>query len=62
MTTKNVLKRGSPELEDSEKRSVITQFHCTAEDRERMQQAAEKSGKGLSDWLIEVAVRAAKRA
>lgn len=61
MTTKEIYKRGCPELEESEKRSLIAQFRCT-QDGGRMHAAADKSGQMLSDWLRDQAVRAAKRA
>lgn len=61
MTTKKVIKRGRPELEDSEKRSVIVQFRVTPEEREQLEKAADTTDKRLSDWLRDQAVRAAKR-
>lgn len=62
MTNKLGSKRGRPELSDSERRSVVTQFRCTPEERERMERAAKSRGKRLSDWLRELAIRGAKRA
>jgi uncharacterized protein (DUF1778 family) len=61
MTNKNTLKRGRPEMSEEEKRSVITQFRCTSEERELLEKAAEISGKKVSDWLREQAIRAARR-
>lgn len=61
MTIKEISKRGRPELPDSEKRSVITQFRCTPDERERLEQAAKTQGKRLSDWLRDQVVIAAKR-
>jgi hypothetical protein len=62
MTKKESLKRGRPELEDSEKRSLIIQFRCTSEEKQLMEKAAEHNGKRLSDWLRDQAVKTAKRA
>ena len=61
MTIKGSAKRGRPELSDSDKRSVITQFRCTPDERERMEKAADAKGIRLSDWLRDQAIRAAKR-
>jgi len=61
MTNKNSSKRGRPELPDNEKRSVIAQFRCTPDERNRMEKAAEIHGKRISDWLRDQAVRASKR-
>jgi len=61
MTTKKTSKRGRPELEDGEKRSVIVQFRVTPEERESLEKAADTQDKRLSDWLRDQAVRAAKR-
>ena len=52
-------KRGRPTLPSPEKRSVITQFRCTQTEREKLEKAAEKAGKKLSDWLREVAMKKA---
>ena len=62
MINESSSKRGRPELSDGERRSVVTQFRCTPEDRERMERAAKSRGKRLSDWLRELAIRGAKRA
>ena len=61
MTKTKVSKVGRPELEDSEKRSVIVQFRVTAEEKEQLENAASTQEKRLSDWLRDQAVRAAKR-
>jgi hypothetical protein len=57
MTIKKLSKRGRPELSEGQKKSVITQFRCTAEEKARFEQAALMAGKSLSDWLRERAVR-----
>lgn len=58
--TNSSRKRGRPELTNSEKRSVITQFRCTPDERKLMESAAETNGQGLSDWLREQALQAAQ--
>lgn len=56
MTTKPA--RGRPELKASEKRSEITQFRVTPAERKKLENAASKEGKKLSDWLRDVALAA----
>lgn len=49
-------KAGRPELPEKERRSVVTQFRCTAKERDKMEKAASQAGMKLSDWLRNLAL------
>ncbi len=53
---------GLPELAESDKRSVITKFRCTQEEREFFKKLADISGKYNSDWLTDQVVGSANKA
>lgn len=61
MTHKNRPALGRPTIPAEEKRDQIVQFRCTAGERAEIEQAAEKSERRLSDWLRDLALRAARR-
>jgi hypothetical protein len=52
-TKKSDSKRGRPELESGDKKSVIVQFRVTPHEGKKLERAAESGGKKLSDWLRE---------
>jgi hypothetical protein len=52
-TKKSDSKRGRPELESSERKSVVVQFRVTPDESRKLEHAAESGGKRLSDWLRE---------
>jgi len=49
----NLRGRGRPELAASDRRNIVTQFRCTKEERAKLEQAAKRDGKNLSDWMRE---------
>lgn len=51
-------KRGRPELDSSEKKSVIVQFRVTPTEGKKLEKAAKTGGKKLSDWLRDQALSA----
>jgi uncharacterized protein (DUF1778 family) len=52
-------KVGRPKKPEGEARDLRLEIRVTAEERQRLQRAAETAGKTLSDWLRDVAVREA---
>ncbi|HWL29883.1 MAG TPA: hypothetical protein VNQ97_13335 [Burkholderiaceae bacterium] len=61
MTNNKRSARGRPALPDEEKRDQLIQFRCSAGEKAGIEDAAAKSGKHLSDWLRDLAIRAARR-
>jgi len=55
-TTKSVM--GRPKKKAANRRSVIVQFRCTAEEKIDLEKAARKEGQKLSDYLRQRALQA----
>jgi hypothetical protein len=54
---KESAKRGRPELDDGEKKSVIVQFRVTESESKKLAEKASRAGKkSISDWLRETAL------
>ncbi len=53
---KKPAKMGRPEMGASERKNVVAQFRVTPAERKRLDSAAKKDGKKLSDWLRERAL------
>jgi uncharacterized protein (DUF1778 family) len=51
---------GRPKMAAAEKRDTLIKVLCTAEERDRLQAAADQMGVSLSTWVRLAAVAAAK--
>lgn len=59
MTKSQSPKRGRPELDEAERRSVIVQFRVTESESKKLAAKASRAGKkSISDWLRETALAA----
>jgi hypothetical protein len=54
-------KRGRPPTAPADSLSKITAIRLTPSERTECEQAAKRAGVNLSEWLRELAVRAARR-
>ena len=57
----NKMKLGRPKIIATQKKSEIVAIRVRAEERDKLEDAAEKSGKSLSDWVRDVLFSAASR-
>jgi uncharacterized protein (DUF1778 family) len=53
--------RGRPELPESERKVGIVACRVDADERAQLDQAADKAGQRLSDWMRDKLLSAAKR-